>query len=69
MIQNDQELKVMQERIAFFQSVLAQLRVTAKASEFPLVSSGYRTEVEKMQAKVMEYLSHHSSEASSTVNT
>ncbi len=68
MIHNDQELKVTQERIAFFQSVLAQLRVTAKPSEFPLVSSGYKAEIEKMQAEVMEYLSHHSNEVLSTVN-
>jgi hypothetical protein len=68
MIHNDKELQATQERIVFFQSILAQLRVTAKPSEFPLVSSGYKAEIEKMQAEIMEYLSHHSSEVLSTVN-
>jgi hypothetical protein len=62
MIHNDQELQATQERIAYFERLLMQLRVTASAREFPLVSSGYRAELEKMQGEVLNYLSHHASE-------
>lgn len=62
MVSNDHELKVTQERIAYFQRLLAHLRVTAFPSEFALVSSGYRAELERMQHEVLEYLSHHASE-------
>jgi hypothetical protein len=44
MIQNDQELEVTQERIVYFQRLLAQLRVTARPEEFPAVASGYKAE-------------------------
>ncbi len=44
MIRNDPELSVTQERIAYFERLLAQLRVTAKPHEFPAVASGYRAE-------------------------
>jgi hypothetical protein len=40
MIHNDQELKATQERIAYFQRLLSQLRVTATPEEFPLVAGG-----------------------------
>ncbi len=63
MIQNDQELNGTQERIAYFQRLLSQLRVTATPEEFPLVASGYRMEIERMQAEVLEYLTRHSSAA------
>ena len=63
MIQNDRELDVMKERIDFFQSVLAQLRVASTPEEFPYVASGYRAEIERMQAEVMEYLTRHVSES------
>ena len=62
MIQNDTELKTSQQRIAYFQDLLLQLRVKASAEEFPLVSSGYRAEIEKMQEEVLEYLTRHVSE-------
>ena len=62
MIQNDTELKTSQQRIAYFQDLLLQLRVKASAEEFSLVSSGYRAEIEKMQEEVLEYLTHHVSE-------
>ena len=62
MIQNDTELKTSQQRIAYFQDLLLQLRVKASAEEFPLVSSGYRAEIEKMQEGVLEYLTRHVSE-------
>jgi len=62
MIQNDTELKTSQQRIAYFQDLLLQLRVKASAEEFSLVSSGYRAEIEKMQEEVLEYLTRHVSE-------
>ncbi|MDE0556744.1 MAG: hypothetical protein OXI24_21230 [Candidatus Poribacteria bacterium] len=62
MIQNDTELKTSQQHIAYFQDLLLQLRAKASAEEFSLVSSGYRAEIEKMQAEVLEYLARHVSE-------
>ena len=62
MIQNDTELKTSQQRIAYFQDLLLQLRVKASAEEFSLVSSGYQAEIEKMQEEVLEYLTRHVSE-------
>ncbi len=61
MIHNDQELAVTQERIAYFQRVLAQLRVTASPEEFPAVTSGYRAEIVRMQDEVLTYLTQHAS--------
>ena len=62
MIQNDQELDAMQERIARFQRLLAQLRVTATPAEFPAVAGGYRAEIERMQNEGLDYLTRHASE-------
>ena len=63
MIHNDKELKATQQRIAYFQDLLLQLRVKATPEEFSLISSGYRTEIEQMQDdEVLEYLSRHSCE-------
>ena len=56
MITTGPELQITQERIAYFQRVLAQLRVTATPANFPLMASGYRAEIERMQAEVLEYL-------------
>jgi hypothetical protein len=53
MIHNDQELQATQERIAYFQRLPAQLRVTATPAEFPLVASGDRAEVVRMQDEVL----------------
>ncbi len=58
MIGTEQELKVAQERIGRFHRLLAQLRRTARSEEFDAVASGYRLEIERMQAEVMEYLLH-----------
>jgi len=55
-ITNDQELQVTRERIARFQQWLMQIRQTARLEEFEAVSSGYRLEIERMQAEVLEYL-------------
>ena len=64
MIQTDEELRAAKERIAYFQNILAQLRVKASPEEFPLVASGYRAEIECMQTEVLEYLTRHTSQPS-----
>jgi hypothetical protein len=51
----------MQERVNYLQNVLARLRVTASSSEVSLVSESYRTEVERMQSEIAEYLALHTS--------
>ncbi len=59
MIQNDQEMEAMYKRIAYSQRLLAQLRVTARPEEFPMVASGYRTEIQRMQKEILDYLTRH----------
>jgi len=61
MIHNDQELAVSQDRIGYFQRLLAELRVTARPEEFPAVASGYRAEIVRMQEDVLAYLTRHAS--------
>ena len=56
MINNDQELEATKERIAHFQGWLAQFRQTARPAEFEALASGYRLEIERMQAEVLDYL-------------
>jgi hypothetical protein len=58
MITNEQEFEVTQARIDQFQKWLVRLRRTARPEEFSAVASGYRLEIERMQAEVMEYLLH-----------
>ncbi len=58
MIQNDEELEVTQERIAFFVKLLKGIRIASRPDEYALVSSGYRCEIKKMQEEVLEYLSN-----------
>lgn len=58
MITNERELKATHERIAQFQRWLVQMRQTARPEEFEALASGYRLEIERMQAEVMEYLLH-----------
>ena len=62
MIRDDKALKTSQQRIAYFQDLLLQLRVKATPEEFSLVSSGYRAEIEKMQVEVLEYLTRYAGE-------
>jgi hypothetical protein len=64
MIADDEELTVTQERIRYFQDLLAQFRTSARPEEFSAMASGYRSEIEKMQQEVLDYLTRH---ASSTV--
>jgi hypothetical protein len=55
-IQNDQELKDTKERISYLLELLARLRVSSRPEELPLVSAGYRAEVERMQREVLDFL-------------
>jgi hypothetical protein len=64
MISNDDELKGTRARIAYFEDLLAQMRVAASAELFPSMASGYRAEIEKMQREVLEYLTRHVSQPS-----
>ena len=56
MITNEQEFAGTQERIAYFERLLGQLRATATPEEFGMISSGYRLELERMQAELVSYL-------------
>ncbi len=56
MIASDREFEVMQERIAQFQRWLMTVRQPARPEEFEALTSGYRLEIERMQAEVLEYL-------------
>jgi hypothetical protein len=58
MIKSEQELKAANDRIEQFQQWLMQLRRTARPEEFEAVASGYRLEIERMQAEAMDYLLH-----------
>jgi hypothetical protein len=63
MIHNDVELKCTQERIAYFEGLVAQFRTSVPRENFPAMAEGYLTEIEKMHAEVMEYLRRHASES------
>ncbi len=56
MIKNDQELAATRRRIEQFQRWLGQMRQTAAPADFESMTSGYRLEIEKMQAEMMDYL-------------
>lgn len=56
MIQNDKELEVTRGRIEQFQKWLSQVREKAGSDEFDSMASGYRLEIERMHAEVMDYL-------------
>jgi hypothetical protein len=59
MIANDEELQATRSRIAYFEDLLAQMRVAARPEVFPSMASGYRAEIEKMQHEVLDYLTRH----------
>jgi hypothetical protein len=61
-IVNDEELNGTRARIAYFEDLLAQMRVSAKPDLFPAMASGYRAEIEKMHSEVLEYLTRHVSQ-------
>ena len=56
MIKNDQELRIMRERITYLLDLLSRLRAGSRPEELALVSGGYRAEVERMQREVLDYL-------------
>jgi hypothetical protein len=56
MIENRQELEVTRKRIEYFQDLLEKIRASADPRDFDLMSGGYRLEIERMQAEVMDYL-------------
>jgi hypothetical protein len=56
LISDEQELKTTQQRVVRFQRWLAQMRQTARTGEFEAAAGGYRLEVERMQAEVLDYL-------------
>jgi hypothetical protein len=56
MIEDEKELRATQQRVERFHSWLSQLRQTALPSEFDAVASGYRLEIERMQAEILDYL-------------
>jgi len=60
MIQSDIELNVTRERISYFLDLLARLRASSRPEELASVSSGYRSEVERMQREVLDYLTQPS---------
>jgi hypothetical protein len=63
MIADDDELRVMQERIARFQRQLAHLqRVESSPENYRRAASGFIAEIDRMQLEVREYLSLHPSE-------
>ncbi len=56
MIKNDEELAATRRRIEQFQRWLVQMSQTAAPAGFESMTSGYRLEIEKMQAEMMDYL-------------
>ncbi len=62
MIQNDLELQGTQERIAKFESWVAQFRVTTAPENYAAMAGAYLAEIDKMHAEVREYLRCHASE-------
>ncbi|MBM4025847.1 MAG: hypothetical protein FJ280_10645 [Planctomycetes bacterium] len=56
MISSEKEFKAALERIERFQDWLVQFRQTARVSEFEALAGGYRLEIERMQAEVLDYL-------------
>jgi hypothetical protein len=56
MIRNDQELAVTRQRVATFERLLEELRKTARPDDWQEMSSGYRTEIERMQREILDYL-------------
>ena len=63
MIASDIELTVTRQRIAYFIDLLARLRVSSRPEELALVSGSYRTEVERMQRDVLDYLTQPAAKA------
>lgn len=56
MIANEHELEVTRNRIESFLKMLEQIRSNADPRDFESMASGYRLEIERMQAEVMDFL-------------
>ena len=56
MIRDDQEMAVSRERLAKLEHTLEALRNTARPEEWPVLSWGYRLEIERMQGVILDYL-------------
>jgi hypothetical protein len=63
MIQNDQELNVTRDRISYLLDLLTRLRGGCRPEELPLVTGGYRAEVERMPREVLDYLTQPTAKA------
>lgn len=67
MIMNDNELEAAQKRIARFQAQVSHLRkVESDPENFRLESSGYLSEIDRLQLEVREYLFSHPSQLAGT---
>ncbi len=62
MIANDLELQATLERISFFCGILMQMRVTTEPEEYVFMANSYLSELEKMNADILEYLKFHPSQ-------
>ncbi len=57
MIQNDQELQALQERILLFERVLTEARRNYSPQNYRAMAEGYLFEIDRMQAEIRSYLS------------
>jgi hypothetical protein len=55
-IHNDHELGVTRDRAAKLERTLEELRTTARPEEWQELSSGYRSEIERMQQEILDYM-------------
>ncbi len=70
MINNDQELQVTLERIAYFQQQVRHLRqAETNPANYRLSVQGYLAELDRMNLEVRDYLWSHPSEVASAVVT
>lgn len=56
MIRNDEELALTRSRRAKLERQLEDLRARARTDEWPSLSAGYRLQIERMQAEILDYL-------------
>jgi hypothetical protein len=57
MIRNDAELRATQERILFFERILAEARRTYSLSSYAAMAEGYWLVIDKLQSDIRTYLS------------
>lgn len=62
MIHSDEELKCTQDRIIYFEGLVAQFRTSIHPDNFAAMAGGYLSEIQKMHAEVIAYLSQQLSE-------